>query len=87
MLYPCFSNQPTTRTIAYTQLISVYLFRHRISNFMASSGLHAFLTLCVSNHSGEHPFALTVASATALLSLIASIERDSTGMELISSAP
>ena len=29
MLYPCFI-QPTTRTIAYTLLISVYLFRHII---------------------------------------------------------
>lgn len=29
MLYPCFI-QPTTRTIAYTLLISVYIFRHII---------------------------------------------------------
>ena len=45
--------------------------------YMVSSGLLTFLTHCVSNHSGEHPFAF------ALLSLIASIKRDLTGIELI----
>ena len=49
----------------------------RCPNILASSGLHTFLTHCVSNHSGEHPFAF------ALLSLIASIKRDLTGIELI----
>lgn len=60
-----------------TESKSVVLPIRRIPNVLASSGLLTFLTHCVSNHSGEHPFAF------ALLSLIASIKRDLTGIELI----
>ena len=64
--------EPTT-----TESKSVVLPLHHASIFLVSSGLLTFLTHCVSNHSGEHPFAF------ALLSLIASIKRDLTGIELI----
>lgn len=60
-----------------TESKSVVLPIRRIPNILVSSGLHTFLTLCVSNHAEEHPFAF------ALLSLIASIKRDLTGIELI----
>ena len=49
---------------------------------MASSGLHTFLTHHVSNRFGEHPFTLS-----ALLSVIAGVGTDSTGMALRTSTP
>ena len=60
-----------------TESKSVVLPITPILNVLVSSGLHTFLTHCVSNHSEEHPFAF------ALLSLIASIKRDLTGIELV----
>ena len=50
---------------------------------MAPSGLHTFLTHHVSNHSGEHPFATSYISTFALLSVIADIKTDSTGITLL----
>ena len=46
---------------------------------MATSGLHTFLTLWVSNLSEEHPFAHEDPVKSALLFLIASIKRNLSG--------
>lgn len=58
-------------------VICQYFFETFFKKFLAPSGLHTFLTHCVSNHFGEYPFAF------ALLFLIADIKRNSAGIGLL----